>query len=88
MIYRKLGYTVRPVMSLWTGVGPLSGMDSVMVMRPRNMSDLGRSLKGAAAKDAVYLLEKRGYRVRLRGAGKVSGVSFEGDLATVTLTNE
>ena len=88
MIYRKLGYKIHPVMSAWAGVGPVTGRDSLMAMHPRNTEHPAVALKGASAKDAVYLLEKKGYRVRLKGAGKVSDVSLSGGWAWVTLSNE
>ncbi|MBP5395452.1 MAG: hypothetical protein J6Y34_00420 [Bacteroidales bacterium] len=88
LIYRRLGYNVRPAMSAWVGVQPLNGRDSTMVMQPRQVSDISRSLKGASARDAVYWLEKEGYRVRIRGAGRVGRIDFSGSWAVVTLTNE
>lgn len=88
MIYRKLGYHIRPVLAPWSGVSPLTGRDSLVTMRRQSTDNLAVTLKGASAKDAVYLLEERGYRVRLKGAGKVSGISFSGGWALVTLSNE
>ena len=88
MIYRKMGYSLRPVLSEWSAVGPSTGRDSLMVMHPRGVEDLSNALKGSSAKDAVYLLERKGYRVRLKGAGKVKDVSYSGGWALVTLGNE
>ncbi|MCR5190455.1 MAG: hypothetical protein K6C07_03500 [Bacteroidales bacterium] len=88
MIYRKLGYRIRPVMSVWSSVSPSTGRDSLMVMHPRGVGDLANALKGSSAKDAVYLLERKGYRVRLKGAGRVRDVSYSGGWALVTLGNE
>ena len=88
LIYRKLGYAVKPVMSPWVSVSPVTGTDSLMAMRPHDVGNAARALKGASAKDAVYLLEKKGYFVRLQGAGRVSDVSFNGKWALVRLKND
>jgi cell division protein FtsI (penicillin-binding protein 3) len=87
MIYRKLGYNIRPVLSPWVSVSPVSGKDSLVVMHSRATDDLASALKGASAKDAVYLLEKKGYRVQIKGVGKVSDVSFSGNWAMLLLKN-
>ena len=44
-------------------------------------------LMGANAKDAVYILEKRGYHPIVKGRGKVSNISFNGKTAYIYLNN-
>lgn len=88
MVYRKLGYRIQyPTMAQWVGVMPATGRDSLLVMRDKSRLPLETMLQGASAKDAVYLLEQKGYKVTLKGAGKVSSVSFQGKWAVVTLKN-
>jgi len=48
---------------------------------------IANQLKGATAKDAVYLLEKTGYKVIIKGVGKVSTISFSNNIAFVELKN-
>ncbi|MBO4282464.1 MAG: penicillin-binding protein 2 [Bacteroidales bacterium] len=88
LVYRKLGYRIQyPTKTPWVGVMPATGRDSLLVMRGKHEASLERLLLGASAKDAVYLLERQGYKVRLKGAGKVSGISCQGKWAIVTLKN-
>ena len=46
------------------------------------------SMRGMTAKDAAYLLKKKGYQVCLKGRGKVSTISISGKTANVYLTND
>jgi cell division protein FtsI (penicillin-binding protein 3) len=47
-----------------------------VTMRPRTFKPEGMpDVRGMSARDAVYVLEKRGYRVTVKGAGRVVGQS-------------
>lgn len=45
------------------------------------------SVYGGNAKDAVYILEKQGYKTIVKGRGKVNKVSFDGKTAYIYLSN-
>ncbi|MBO4402789.1 MAG: hypothetical protein J5792_03780, partial [Bacteroidales bacterium] len=72
----------------WVSVSPVDGRDSLVNAHAKDDKNLYKYLKGASVKDAVYLLERRGYRVHIEGAGKVSDVAFKNDEAFLVLKNE
>lgn len=89
LLYHRLGYRLRySTTERWVAVQPVSGEDSVMTTRAKPKSDLYARLRGATAKDAVYLLEKEGYKVRLHGVGKVGDIRFSGKTADVYMKRE
>ena len=88
-IYHQLGYVMKnPELGTWVGVCPVNGKDSLVKVVHSNPKDLYHYLIGASAKDAVFLLEKKGYSVQLSGVGRVSDIEFNGKKAKVVLKNE
>ncbi|MDR1792677.1 MAG: hypothetical protein LBR36_04455 [Bacteroidales bacterium] len=61
-----------------------------LAVSPNNLktNDLNTLLEGTSARDAVYILEKRGYQTAVFGRGKVKNVSITGNKAKIELTNE
>ena len=87
-VYSQIGYKFQKMPpAYWVGISPVDGSDSLVRSFSKNSQNLYQYLKGSSAKDAIYLLEKRGYKVHVEGVGKVSDVAFENDDAYLTLKN-
>jgi cell division protein FtsI/penicillin-binding protein 2 len=88
LIYRELGvdFTSVPRCDFVT-----MGKDNSQInltscdMQGKNWRDW---LIGASAKDAVYILEKKGYQTNVKECGKVKRILFDGKKATVILNND
>ncbi len=88
-LYTQMGYRFQQMpKNYWVSVSPVDGRDSLVNAHAKDDKNLYKYLKGASVKDAVYLLERRGYRVHIEGAGKVSDVAFKNDEAFLVLKNE
>lgn len=84
----KMGYKFQKMPNAyWVGISPVNGSDSLMRSYYKEDKNLYQYLKGSSAKDAVYLLEQRGYKVHIEGVGAVSDIVFENDNAYLTLKN-
>lgn len=89
LLYHRLGYRLHySTTERWVSVQPVNGEDNRLTTKAKSKNDLYALLKGATAKDALYLLEKKGYRVRLHGVGKVGEIRFSAQTADVYLTND
>lgn len=88
-VLNELGYNINNVKKNdWGEVQQLEKGGNLKFNKKNIKKDfLANQLRGANAKDAVYLLEKNGYNVHLQGIGKVSSIVFSGDLAIIELKN-
>lgn len=88
-IYSLLGYKAKYDQAKdWVQVQQ-EGKEGKLSFQKKNISKqyIANQLYGATAKDAVFLLEKSGYKVVLKGVGKVSNISFSNNTAIVELKN-
>lgn len=89
-IYKELGYRLK-----YEGANEWGSTEQVnenkilsFEKKPINKHNLARQLIGATAKDAVYILKKNGFDIKIDGVGKVVSLSFEGSTAIVHLKND
>ena len=79
---RILNYLDIKTTNHWDGNGqPVWGVaerrtDNVQLTKVKTADNVTPDVTGMGAKDAVYLLESRGLRVRLQGRGKVKRQSY------------
>ena len=85
-IYKELEITVKSAAN-GNNYGTVArDADSTIVFKERNISSsFQTSLINATAKDAVDVLEKKGYKAQIRGIGKVVEVRIEGKKAVIVL---
>jgi cell division protein FtsI (penicillin-binding protein 3) len=88
IIYEKLGIPLSlPSESQYISISK-DAKDEVVVT-PRKIQNYSISeLRQASAKDAVYILEKAGYNVTIRGKGKVNDIQISGKKAVIILNND
>jgi cell division protein FtsI (penicillin-binding protein 3) len=86
-VYKGLGIPVKALAAENKYAAAERSADSSIVFRAKEVktNNLSASLRNATAKDAAYILEKRGYKVLIRGVGKVSEVLVQGKMAVVVL---
>jgi cell division protein FtsI (penicillin-binding protein 3) len=86
MIYRELAIDVKSATSTNNYVTAVRDADSTIVFREKDLkTNLLQSIRKATAKDAAHILEKHGFKVQIRGVGKVNDVLIRGKLAIVLL---
>ena len=86
-IYSELGIDAKTTAGGNNYIVAMREADSTIVFKEKDLkTNLLLTLRGAAAKDAAHLLEKRGYKVQLRGVGKVKDIAVQGKTATVYLS--
>lgn len=88
-IYTYLGYKTKyPRSQHWVQVVQ-EDQENKLIFEKKDIKkqNIASQLRGATAKDAVYLLEKLGYKVVLQGVGKVNRVSFSDNEVMVELKN-
>ena len=85
MIYSRLQISVS-VSNESQYAGIAKNEKEEVVCLPKKIKNYSLSeLQGASVKDAVYVLEKAGYSVIVKGKGKVSDIEFVGKKAVVVL---
>jgi cell division protein FtsI (penicillin-binding protein 3) len=86
-IYSGLGIPVKSAASPSNYIAATRDADSTIVFRAKDLkTNLAAAIRQATAKDAVHILERRGYKVQIRGVGKVSDIAIQGKTATVYLS--
>jgi hypothetical protein len=87
-IYSKLGMPINlPTESQYVGVSK-NNKDEIIITQKKIQKYSLSELRHASAKDAVYILEKAGYNVIIRGKGKVSDIQINGKKAVIILNND
>lgn len=89
-ILKELGYNINNKTNKtdWVEVQQVEKGGNLIFNRKNIKKEyLANQLRGANAKDAVYLLEKNGYAVQLKGIGKVYSIIFSENTAIIELKN-
>ena len=86
IIYKELEIDTKPLTIENEYVAAMRDTDSNIVFQAKDLKpDWSSAIRKATAKDAVNILEKQGYKVQIRGVGKVSEVEIIGKRAVVVL---
>ena len=85
-IYKELDIEAKSAVNDNKYLSALCDADSNIVFRAKDLKpNLSESLRKATAKDAADILEKQGYKVQIRGVGKVSDIQTNGKTAVIVL---
>ncbi|MCL2130905.1 MAG: penicillin-binding transpeptidase domain-containing protein [Lentimicrobiaceae bacterium] len=85
--YKELGINTKPITNENEYVAAVRNADSTIVFRAKDLkTNLLSALRKATAKDAVNILEKQGYKVQIRGIGKVKDIVIQNKTAIVYLS--
>lgn len=76
-VYSSLGYPVYPGGDASTWVRPETKLNGVLLRPTQTQSGKVPDVRGMGARDAVYLLEKLGLRVTIKGKGSVVRQSLQ-----------
>jgi len=88
-IYKELEIAAKSATNENKYVEVVRNADSTIIFKEKKLSaNLSESLRHATAKDAAYILEKQGYKVQIRGVGKVKEVLIQEGKVAVVILNE